>query len=89
MRLLFILFFFVSSVTASAATTMYSAKILYDRVTVKFYPDGRKKWIEESAVKILNRQGVSKFGEVTIPFSTEHQKLKILYAYTELPDGKR
>ncbi|WP_456460138.1 DUF3857 domain-containing transglutaminase family protein [Desulfurobacterium sp.] len=89
MRLLFILFFFVSSVTASAATTMYSAKILYDRVTVKFYPDGRKKWIEESAVKILNRQGVSKFGEVTIPFSTEHQKLKILYAYTELPDGKK
>ncbi len=89
MRFLFVLFsfFFLSASYARAA--VYGAEILYDRVIVKFYPDGRKKWIERKAVKILNRQGVNDFGEITIPFSTEHQKLKILYAYTELPDGKK
>ncbi|WP_456341686.1 DUF3857 domain-containing protein [Thermovibrio sp.] len=66
----------------------FGAEVLYDRCTVKFYPDGRSVWIEEKAVKILDKRGIKEFGEVVIPFSTEHQKLKVLYAYTITPDGK-
>ena len=66
----------------------YGAVILYDRCTVKFFPDGRKIWKEEKAVKITGKRGIQDFGEIVIPFSTEHQKLKILYAYTITPDGK-
>ncbi|ADU96856.1 transglutaminase domain-containing protein [Thermovibrio ammonificans HB-1] len=64
------------------------AVILYDRCKVKFFPDGRKVWIEERAVKITGKKGIRDFGEIVIPFSTEHQKLKVLYAYTVTPDGK-
>ena len=64
------------------------AVILYDRCKVKFYPDGRKVWVEEKAVKITGKKGIQDFGEIVIPFSTEHQKLKVLYAYTVTPDGK-
>ncbi len=66
----------------------YGAVILYDRCSVKFFPDGRKIWKEEKAVKITGKRGIQDFGEIVIPFSTEHQKLKILYAYTITPDGK-
>ncbi len=66
----------------------YGAEILYDHSSVKFFPDGRKIRREERAVKILDKQGIKDFGEIVIPFSSEHQKLKILYAYTVLPDGK-
>ncbi len=66
----------------------YGAVILYDRCSVKFFPDGRKVWKEEKAVKITGKRGIQDFGEIVIPFSTEHQRLKILYAYTVTPDGK-
>jgi transglutaminase-like putative cysteine protease len=66
----------------------YGAVILYDRCQVKFFPDGRKLWREEKAVKITSKRGVKEFGEVVIPFSTEHQRLKLIYAYTVTPDGK-
>ena len=65
----------------------FGALILYDHSEVKFFPDGRKVWKEEKAVKILDKRGIKDFGEIVIPFSTEHQKLRILYAYTVLPDG--
>ncbi|WP_457680958.1 DUF3857 domain-containing protein [Thermovibrio sp.] len=66
----------------------FGAEILYDKCTVKFYPDGRSVWTEEKAVKILGKKGIQDFGEIVIPFSTEHQKLKVLYAYTITPSGK-
>ncbi len=66
----------------------FGAEILYDRCTVKFYPDGRSVWTEEKAVKILDKRGIKEFGEIVIPFSTQHQKLRVLYAYTVTPDGK-
>lgn len=66
----------------------YGAVVLYDKCFVKFFPDGRKVWREEKAVKITGKKGIKDFGEIVIPFSTEHQKLKILYAYTVTPDGK-
>ncbi|WP_163327745.1 DUF3857 domain-containing protein [Desulfurobacterium thermolithotrophum] len=66
----------------------YGAEILYDHTFIKFFPDGRKIWKEERAIKILDKRGIKDFGEIVIPFSTEHQKLKILYAYTVLPNGK-
>jgi len=66
----------------------YGAVVLYDRCSVKFFPDGRKIWREEKAVKITGKRGIQDFGEIVIPFSTEHQKLKILYAYTVTPEGK-
>ena len=65
----------------------FGALILYDHSEVRFFPDGRKVWKEEKAVKILDKRGIKDFGEIVIPFSTEHQKLRILYAYTVLPDG--
>ncbi len=68
--------------------TDYGAVILYDHSEVKFFPDGRKIWKEEYAVKITGKKGIKEFGEVVIPFSTEHQRVKILYAYTITPDGK-
>ncbi|RUM42113.1 MAG: transglutaminase, partial [Desulfurobacterium sp.] len=66
----------------------YGAEILYDHSSVKFFPDGRKIRREERAVKILDKKGIKDFGEIVIPFSSEHQKLRILYVYTVLPDGK-
>jgi len=66
----------------------FGAEVLYDKCSVKFFPDGRSIWREEKAVKILDKRGIKEFGEVVIPFSTEHQKLKILYAYTVTPSGK-
>jgi hypothetical protein len=66
----------------------YGAEILYDHSSVRFFPDGKKVRREERAVKILDKKGIKDFGEIVIPFSSEHQKLKILYAYTVLPDGK-
>ncbi len=68
--------------------TDYGAVVLYDHSEVKFFPDGRKIWKEEYAVKITGKKGIKEFGEVVIPFSTEHQRVKILYAYTVTPDGK-
>ncbi|RUM44470.1 MAG: transglutaminase [Desulfurobacterium sp.] len=65
----------------------FGALILYDHSEVRFFPDGRKVWKEEKAVKILDKRGIKDFGEIVIQFSTEHQKLRILYAYTVLPDG--
>ncbi len=62
--------------------------VLYDRVKVTFFNDGRQVWREDRAVKILNQKGVKEKGEVVLPFSTKHQKLKILYAYTRLPNGQ-
>ena len=64
------------------------AVVLYDRVKVVFFNDGRKMWQEEQAVRVLNQKGAKEIGEVVIPYSTEHQRLKILYAYTKLPTGK-
>jgi len=72
----------------SFASQNYGAVVLYDKCYVKFFPDGRKVWKEEKAVKITGKRGIRDFGEIVIPFSTEHQKLKILYAYTVTPDGK-
>ncbi len=86
MRNLIILFLIFFTGIAKAST--YGAKIIYDNVTVEFFKDGRKIWKEEKEIKILNRQGTNDFGEIVIPFSHEHQKVKILYAYTVLPDGK-
>ena len=63
----------------------YGAVILSDRCSVKFFPDGREVWKEEKAVKITGKRGIQDFGEIVIPFSTEHQRLKILYAYTVTP----
>ncbi len=63
--------------------------VLYDRVEVTFFNDGRQIWKEERAVKVLNMKGVKEQGEVVLPFSTKHQKLKVLYAYTVLPNGQK
>jgi len=63
--------------------------VLYDRVEVTFFNDGRQIWKEERAVKVLNMKGVKEQGEVVLPFSTKHQKLKVLYAYTLLPKGQK
>ncbi|RUM87034.1 MAG: transglutaminase [Thermovibrio sp.] len=88
-RLLTAILILLSILTAnSQGGENYGALILYDRCYVKFYPDGRKVWREEKAVKITGKRGIKDFGEIVIPFSTEHQKLKILYAYTITPDGK-
>ncbi len=62
--------------------------VLYDRVEVTFFGDGRHIWKEERTIKILTMKGVKERGEVVIPFSTKHQKLEVLYAYTKLPDGR-
>lgn len=86
--LLTALIFVLSTFIGSFAGDNYGALILYDRCYVKFLPDGRKIWREEKAVKITGKRGIKDFGEIVIPFSTEHQKLKILYAYTVTPDGK-
>ena len=80
--------FLITPTLAKEKEKNYGAVILYDRCTVKFFPDGRKIWKEEKAVKITGKRGIQDFGEIVIPFSTEHQKLKILYAYTITPDGK-
>jgi len=45
-------------------------------------------WQEEQAVRILNQKGVKDMGEVVIPYSTKHQSLKVIYAYTKLPTGR-
>ncbi|RUM90147.1 MAG: transglutaminase [Thermovibrio sp.] len=86
--LLTALIFVLSTFIGSFAGDNYGALILYDRCYVKFLPDGRKIWREEKAVKITGKRGIKDFGEIVIPFSTEHQKLKVLYAYTVTPDGK-
>ena len=78
---------FIVLLPLSVIAKDFGALILYDHSEVKFFPDGRKIWKEEKAVKILDKRGIKDFGEIVIPFSTEHQKLKILYAYTVLPDG--
>jgi len=88
-RLLTAIFLLVLTFSCEAYGKNYGAEILYDRVWVKFYPDGREVLRQERAVKILDKRGVKEFGEVVIPFSTEHQRLKILYAYTITPEGKR
>ncbi len=62
--------------------------VLYDRVEVTFFNDGRQIWKEERAVKVLNMKGVKEQGEVVLPFSTKHQRLKVLYAFTRLPNGQ-
>jgi len=65
------------------------AVILYDHSYVKFFSSGRKIWREEKAVKIKDYKGIKDFGEIVIPFSTQHQRVRILYAYTQLPDGRK
>ncbi len=73
----------------SALAENFGAVILYDHSSVKFFKDGRKIFKEEMAVKITGKRGIKNFGEIVIPFSTEHQKVKILYAYTVTPNGKK
>lgn len=85
-QLLTVLFLIIFPLKVLAST--YGAEILYDHSAVKFFPDGRKTWKEEKVVKIIDKRGIKRFAEIVIPFSSEHQRLKILYAYTVLPDGK-
>ncbi|WP_456457366.1 DUF3857 domain-containing protein [Thermovibrio sp.] len=87
MRVLFLLFVLLLF-PLSAFSKDFGALILYDRCKVKFYPDGRKVFYEEKAVKITGKRGIKDFGEIVIPFSTEHQKLKVIYAYTITKNGK-
>ncbi len=88
-KLLSVLFFLLIVPYTIFSQQTWDAIVLYDRVNVKFFSDGRKVWREERAVKVLTRKGIKEKGEVVIPFSTEHEKLKILYAYTLLPDGRK
>ncbi len=87
MRALFFLFL-ILLFPISAFSKDLGALILYDRCKVKFYPDGREVFYEEKAVKITGKRGIRDFGEIVIPFSTEHQRLKVLYAYTITKGGK-
>jgi len=84
--ILFLLLFFFAN---SYGETSKGAIILYDHSSVTFYSSGRKIWKEEKAIKITDYKGIKEFGEIVIPFSSEHQRVKILYAYTQLPNGKK
>ncbi len=64
------------------------AEIISDKCKVKFFSDGRKIYKEFEEIKIYNKRGVQDFGELVVPFLTKHEKAKILYAYTILPNGK-
>ncbi|MEO2068287.1 MAG: DUF3857 domain-containing protein [Desulfurobacteriaceae bacterium] len=87
MRFLFLFLLLILFPLRVIAAT-YGAEILYDHCFVKFFKNGRKIWREEKAIKILDKRGIKSFGEIVIPFSSEHQKVKILYAYTVLPTGE-
>ncbi|NIA10806.1 MAG: DUF3857 domain-containing protein [Nitrospiraceae bacterium] len=65
----------------------YAANILDDNCSVRFFRDGRKVWTERKSVRIMGKRGIKDFGEVVIPFFSSHQRVKILYAYTVLPNG--
>ncbi len=89
MKKVLILIVFFLSLSNSFAEALRGAVILYDRSSVTFYASGKKVWKEEKAIKITNYRGIKEFGEIVIPFSSEHQRVKILYAYTQLPNGKK
>ncbi|RLD99486.1 MAG: hypothetical protein DRI92_02165 [Aquificota bacterium] len=88
MRNLMIITLIVLALSPLSWASREEGVVLYDRVEVTFFNDGRQIWKEERAVKILNQKGIKEQGEVVLPFSTKHQKLKVLYAYTKLPNGQ-
>jgi len=72
---------------AQAQTTSKGAIILLDEWRSSFDSQGKEKQYVHIRIKILNRKGIQEFGEVVIPFSTEFERLKVLHAFTLLPNG--
>jgi hypothetical protein len=88
MRRRILLILIITLMASIAHAGNQGAVVLYDRVKVVFFNDGRKVWQEEQAVRVLNQKGVKDMGEVVIPYTAKHQRLKVLYAYTKLPTGR-
>ena len=74
---------------SQAQTISSGAIILLDNVQDSFDNQGKEKLYSHTRIKVLNQKGIQEFGEVVIPFSTEFERLKVLHAFTLLPDGTK
>jgi len=67
MRQLLTAILFIVLLPLSVIAKDFGALILYDHSEVKFFPDGRKIWREEKAVKILDKRGIRTLERLSFP----------------------
>ncbi len=58
-------------------------------ITYTVKQDGSYRDVHETSILIENEEGVSNYGEEKIPYTPKLESLKILDAYTLLPNGSR
>jgi Domain of Unknown Function with PDB structure (DUF3857)/Transglutaminase-like superfamily len=58
-------------------------------VHVKINADGSSEEIEELTIHVKSQQAVESRSQADIPYSSDHQTVEVLEAYTILPDGQK
>jgi hypothetical protein len=58
-------------------------------VHVKINADGSSEEIEELTIHVKSQQAVESRSQADIPYSSDHQIVEVLEAYTILPDGQK
>jgi hypothetical protein len=98
MRNLFLALFAITTVNIAQAqvskstqVTEYESLSAIERqiVHVKINADGSSEEIEELTILVKSQQAVESRSQADIPFSSDHQSVEVLEAYTLLPDGQK
>ncbi|MBN1809689.1 MAG: DUF3857 domain-containing protein [Planctomycetes bacterium] len=66
----------------------YPAEVLLDQAVVRVGKDGKASSTIHRVIRLVNPQGVSRFGSFTIGYAAGEQEVKVLAARTYHPDGR-
>ncbi len=80
-----------AQVSKSSQASEYESLSAVERqiVHVKINADGSSEEIEELTILVKSQQAVETRSQADIPFSSDHQSVEVLEAYTILPDGQK
>jgi hypothetical protein len=87
----FISAIFVIQLAPQALANNYETLAAYEKkiTHVSINKDGSYEEVEEFTILIKSQQAVDAWSQADISFSSDHQTLEVLEAYTILPDGQK
>lgn len=87
----FISTLFVIQLAPQALANNYETLAAYEKkiTHVNINKDGSYEEVEEYTILIKSQQAVDAWSQAEISFSSDHQTLEVLEAYTILPDGQK
>ena len=87
----FISAIFVIQLAPQALANSYETLAAYEKkiTHVNISKDGSYEEVEEYTILIKSQQAVDAWSQAEISFSSDHQTLEVLEAYTILPDGQK